>query len=222
MGLAGAIAGALLPKYPIAGIPSGVLAGVGALGALALVLEKVAVINNVILCLIAALGALPGIGLYFALRWLLLPPSTRKKTREVPQRRRPLSYLISSKRASTLLPVRSVEATSSGKKKTDNFLAIQPDRVCLQCGTRYAPPTPRWGGFVYLFAALVGFVGAAGCLSWNHIEAGQGPFRLGREFLLALLMAGLGAACLVLGCRCFFGKKQRSKVVEAHHGDQTN
>jgi hypothetical protein len=39
--------------------------------------------------------------------------------------------------------------------KPKKFVAFTKDRVCLECGTRYTPPTPWWGAIVFLLAGLL-------------------------------------------------------------------
>jgi hypothetical protein len=34
-------------------------------------------------------------------------------------------------------------------------VAFAADRVCKGCLTRYSPPTPLWGGIVFLFSTMV-------------------------------------------------------------------
>ncbi len=36
----------------------------------------------------------------------------------------------------------------------DTIVAFKSDRICLECGTRYTPPTPRWAGVVFILLGL--------------------------------------------------------------------
>ena len=70
MMISGAFAGvARDPRYLPGGIVGGAGAGFGALFALGLVLTRVTVMNKVVLLLVAAIGCLPGIGLYVLFRY---------------------------------------------------------------------------------------------------------------------------------------------------------
>src|SRR5207244_2037964 len=49
------------------------------------------------------------------------------------------------------------------KVRSRRWIAFVSDRVCLDCERRYAPPTPRWAGLVFLVAgAILLLVGLAG------------------------------------------------------------
>jgi hypothetical protein len=45
--------------------------------------------------------------------------------------------------------------TKYTKRKPRATVAFVFDRVCSDCGTRYAPPTPTWAGLVFLLAGLL-------------------------------------------------------------------
>jgi hypothetical protein len=64
MGVCGAISGAVLAERHLLAVPCGTLAGLGALGATAFVLQRVNVINNYALVLVAGVGIMPGFGIY--------------------------------------------------------------------------------------------------------------------------------------------------------------
>jgi len=36
-------------------------------------------------------------------------------------------------------------------------VAYAKDRICNECGTRYAPPTPRWAGWVFILIGIPPF-----------------------------------------------------------------
>ena len=95
MSLLGMAAGALFGgKYFLPGAFGGMLAGLGALGAMAFVLERSRYTNNLIFVLVAGVGSLPGLGVGFVLRALqdyLVPPYTPSLRDDdaLPRRRRP-------------------------------------------------------------------------------------------------------------------------------------
>src|SRR5262249_25416578 len=47
-------------------------------------------------------------------------------------------------------------------RKPESFVAFAPDRTCKVCQVRYSPPTPTWGGVLFLVCGLalpvLGFV----------------------------------------------------------------
>ncbi|HEY7314405.1 MAG TPA: hypothetical protein VH643_33970 [Gemmataceae bacterium] len=58
-------------------------------------------------------------------------------------------------------------------RKPKTFVAFTADRVCKACLTRYSPPTPPWGGVMFLLAAPV-----LGLLGFVLIALLVGPFTL--------------------------------------------
>jgi hypothetical protein len=95
MALLGMVAGALFGKnYWLPGAFGGMLAGLGALAAMAFVLERTTYTNNLIFVIVAGVGSLPGLAVGFglkALQDLLLPPYTPSLRDDdaLPRRRRP-------------------------------------------------------------------------------------------------------------------------------------
>lgn len=71
MAVCGSLAGMLMSSYRIPGLAGGLLAGYGALFAVGKVLENVNVIHNGVLVLVALIGVLPGVALYWAMRYPL-------------------------------------------------------------------------------------------------------------------------------------------------------
>jgi hypothetical protein len=55
-------------EYPLPGLIAGAISGLGALYAIALVLENVDSVYDVFLVIAGLVGALPGVGVYFALK----------------------------------------------------------------------------------------------------------------------------------------------------------
>jgi hypothetical protein len=95
MSLLGMVAGGLFGgKYFLPGAFGGMLAGLGALGAMAFVLERSTYTNNLIFVLVAGVGSLPGLAVGFVLRAVqdyLIPPYTPSLRDDDarPRRRRP-------------------------------------------------------------------------------------------------------------------------------------
>jgi hypothetical protein len=61
-------------------------------------------------------------------------------------------------------PISTVCPQCGGKEYTrkapTSFVAFTSDRVCKACQTRYSPPTPLWGGLVFVLAApILGILG---------------------------------------------------------------
>jgi hypothetical protein len=66
-----------------------------------------------------------------------------------------------------ILPISKVCPSCGGsrhrKVRPRRWIAFTSDRVCLECETRYAPPTPRWAGAVFLLVGcLLMLLGLAG------------------------------------------------------------
>jgi hypothetical protein len=78
MAVSGCVAGVLCGgRYIVPAVLGMVIGGVGALFAIAWVLERVNTMHSVVLVLVGIAGALPGAGVYFALKFLqdqVLPP----------------------------------------------------------------------------------------------------------------------------------------------------
>jgi uncharacterized protein (DUF983 family) len=47
--------------------------------------------------------------------------------------------------------------------RAQKWVAFTNDRVCKECGTRYTPPTPRWGAVVLVIFGL----GLSGFMAWS-------------------------------------------------------
>jgi hypothetical protein len=58
-------------------------------------------------------------------------------------------------------------------RKPKHLVAFTADRVCKACLTRYSPPTPPWGGVLFLLAAPV-----LGLLGLVLIALLFGPFSI--------------------------------------------
>jgi hypothetical protein len=71
VGVAGALAGSLIAERRLLGMAGGALALIGSLFCTALVLENVQQVPKVVLVLAGGIGALPGVGLYFAVTGVL-------------------------------------------------------------------------------------------------------------------------------------------------------
>ena len=72
------------------------------------------------------------------------------------------------------------------------LVAFTNDRVCLECQTRYAPPTPTWAAVVFLVLGLLPLLlGAAICVS-VLIAAGQ----LGGQVNVLPVFFGVGLVVL--------------------------
>jgi hypothetical protein len=74
-------------------------------------------------------------------------------------------------------------------------LAFTDDRKCKQCGERYTPPTPAWGGPVFLISGIVLALMGGGLLAWSALDTLL--FNLGPES-----RSGVGAP--VNGCAFVF------------------
>jgi hypothetical protein len=179
MAVAGAIAGALAPRNPIAGAPCGALAGVGALFAQAYVLERVTEIHDALLLLIGSVGMLPGLGLYFGVQYMV-----HLRTQVV----------------STGCP--QCGSIRFRNKKSGAFFGLVPDRLCLDCGARYSPPTP-YAGHCYLVGAAICFFSSAVLLGLHFLQSRNGLLSLGTLTVLAAALVVLGLVCVGMGCRCF-------------------
>ena len=47
------------------------------------------------------------------------------------------------------------------KVRSKRTIAFTDDRICLKCEARYAPPTPRWAGILFVvFGLIVSLAGA--------------------------------------------------------------
>ena len=88
-----------------------------------------------------------------------------------------------------------------GSKKYKNApagdaLVVQKDRICKECATRYAPPTPAWAPFAAMLAgaAIVTF---AGLNIYDRYVSHQSYFHF--KWLPTLGIAGTGAAIIGWG-----------------------
>jgi hypothetical protein len=85
MGVCGALSGALIAEYRFAGLVGGAVAGLGSLYAIVLLLENVNTIHSVMIALAAAAGSVPGVGLYWVLRFLLRQAEPSRDPEERPE-----------------------------------------------------------------------------------------------------------------------------------------
>src|ERR1700730_6524730 len=107
--------------------------------------------------------------------------------------------------ASAQLPPVSKVCPSCGgqryrKVRPRRWIAFISDRVCLDCQTRYVPPTPKWGGVVFIFVGIVlviaGLIPIVGTFHEYALRGGQA-----RTSPLGIL-EGLWLLCLGgLACR---------------------
>ncbi len=102
------------------------------------------------------------------------------------------------------VPVGRVCPQCGGKEyrpaRSRSLISVAPDRLCLQCGTQYSLPTPRWAAMVFLLIGLVAAVGAIGG-AWvlrAAIEEGRGG-RIFRAVLGMGIAAAVAAGCVFKG-----------------------
>jgi hypothetical protein len=92
-------------------------------------------------------------------------------------------------------------ATEHRKVRPRTLVAFANDRVCLECDTRYTPPTPLWAALAFLaVGAVLGLAGLAGvtiALVLLVLRGHFDPFFLG----LGAALAALGGAALWHGTR---------------------
>jgi hypothetical protein len=46
-------------------------------------------------------------------------------------------------------------ATEHRRVRPKTLIAFTSDRVCLACGVRYSPPTPRWAAVLFVLVGLL-------------------------------------------------------------------
>ena len=112
--------------------------------------------------------------------------------------------------------------TAAKKIGSSKLLSASGDRLCLKCGTRYTPPTPRWISWTFLVSGL----GLAGptipvvvVLVMGKLDGGVELVSHGESWVdtpsswavlsCAVVSAGCGLFCLVQGWRML-----REKPVE--------
>ena len=49
----------------------------------------------------------------------------------------------------------SCSSTEYRKVRPERFIAYVYDRVCLNCNTRYSPPTPKWASIVFMTGGIL-------------------------------------------------------------------
>ncbi len=91
------------------------------------------------------------------------------------------------------------------KVAAQRWIAFANDRVCKRCGTRYALPTPRWAGIVFVVLGAGFFLTGAILMLGNVMGLLEGdgkgsPF----GFILAGGLVALGAAAGLHGIRALF------------------
>jgi hypothetical protein len=193
------------------------LAGVGALVVQVCVLDRVDAISNFVLVLLGAIGTLPGLALYHILRLIFFRSSTTEDDI--------VAVEASAVESTVHAPIAyeyDVEITGCPccggeefrKVRSHALLALQADRVCLDCGTRYALATPRWFGLIFLFIALLFLCFATGFFWAEHIAPGEWPLPLISLDLLAAICAMCGLIALGGAFRCLFGRAT-NKVIRA-------
>lgn len=89
--------------------------------------------------------------------------------------------------------------TTYKTRQPERTVAFMKDRICRECGTRYAPPTPMWAAIVFIVAGgILGAVGLVGLLGVLFGHAGGA--------LASLVCGGVavfaGCAAIYHGIRC--------------------
>ena len=81
------------------------------------------------------------------------------------------------------------------RTRPDQFIAFAQDRSCTACGTRYTPPTPVWGAYIFI---AIGALLALGCFFSLLLGVVSGNY-------LGLLTNGavaiVGVLCVAYGIR---------------------
>lgn len=103
--------------------------------------------------------------------------------------------------------------------KSQRYIAFSSDRICLACGTRYSPPTPRWAGVVFMIggfaiALVCGFFAISVVaeflhMTWATDPAGRALQRkeIGQAIVMgsiSAVTAGAGVLALIHGFRAVF------------------
>jgi hypothetical protein len=82
-------------------------------------------------------------------------------------------------------------------------LAWKWDRVCRECETRFTPPVPRWGGFLYIFVGslitLPSIVLVPALVS--SLIAGEIPRRPVGMVVGVVVCLGVGVPTIIRGVR---------------------
>src|SRR5579885_9020 len=90
------------------------------------------------------------------------------------------------------------------KVRARRWVAFTDDRICESCGTRYAPPTPRWAGVVFVLIGVIlwltGMATVLVCLS--SLLRGGTPGVI--DMVLGAGLVVLGVAVAIHGCRALF------------------
>jgi hypothetical protein len=86
------------------------------------------------------------------------------------------------------------------KVRARRWIAFTDDRICKECGERYAPPTPKWAGVVFMLFGVIMFAAGAGLLIAGIFGLLRGrPDVLGIVFAACLLI--LGPLAVIHGIR---------------------
>jgi hypothetical protein len=82
------------------------------------------------------------------------------------------------------------------KVRPKRWIAFTQDRLCMGCGFRYTPPTPRWAAVVFIIAGLL--LAAFGLIGVLAGLARGNPVPLACEGLLGVI----GVLAIIHGVRC--------------------
>ena len=83
------------------------------------------------------------------------------------------------------------------------LISFTDDRVCEQCGMRYTPPMPRWGGVAFCALGVAGSLGMVYVAAWYyHHGVGNGPLNL---HLLAWGVLAYAAGLCVTSSSILYG-----------------
>jgi hypothetical protein len=106
---------------------------------------------------------------------------------------------------STVCPACS--AAEFRKVRARRWIAFSDDRICRSCGSRYAPPTPRWAGVVFVLIGVILCVAGAAIALLVALNLLSGSARA-LDVEIDLAIAGgllvLGVASSVHGFRALF------------------
>ena len=83
------------------------------------------------------------------------------------------------------------------KVRSKRRISFADDRICMQCDTRYAPPTPRWAGIFFVIFGVIAF-GVGALVSTFAILS---PAKLLAQLIYGIPLVMIGGASIVHGVR---------------------
>jgi uncharacterized protein (DUF983 family) len=84
----------------------------------------------------------------------------------------------------------------------DTIIAFKSDRICLECGTRYTPATPRWAAVVFI---LLGFFFAWVLVSLILAITFDRFLAVGDRGVSRSLVVGIASAFVVVAAAVIYG-----------------